>query len=104
MTIQRGFIFDLDGTVYLDNDLIDGAKEAIDTLKNRGDKVVFLTNKSIETTGSYIKKLRGLGIEVDNHEVVNSNFLTARYLASKINENEQVMVIGEEPLVEELEK
>lgn len=104
MTIQKGFIFDLDGTVYLDNHLIDGAKEAIDSLKKRGDKVVFLTNKSIETTDSYIEKLTRLGIEVDRHEVVNSNFLTARYLAAEVEKDDQVMVIGEKPLVEELEK
>lgn len=100
--MQKGFIFDLDGTVYLDNRLIDGAREAIQELRDRGDKIVFLTNKSIETIHTYVKKLSGLGISVKREDVVNSNFLTARYLASKLSEGEKVMVIGEQPLYDEL--
>jgi arabinose operon protein AraL len=100
--MQKGFIFDLDGTVYLDNHLIDGAKEAIQELRDRGDKIVFLTNKSIETISAYVKKLTGLGIEVERENVVNSNFLAARYLASNLSKGEKVMVIGEQPLYDEL--
>ena len=100
--MQKGFIFDLDGTVYLDNHLIDGAREAIQELRDRGDKIVFLTNKSIETISAYVKKLTGLGIEVERENVVNSNFLAARYLASNLSKGEKVMVIGEQPLYDEL--
>ncbi len=100
--MQKGFIFDLDGTVYLNNKLVDGAREAINELRERGDKIVFLTNKSIETIQTYVKKLNGLGIEVEQENVVNSNFLAARYLASKLREGEKVMVIGEQPLYDEL--
>lgn len=100
--VKKGFIFDLDGTVYLDNKLIDGAAEAIQKIKERGDKVIFLTNKSIESVGNYVKKLNWLGIETSYDEVVNSNLLTARYLKSQLKENEKALVIGEQPLVDEL--
>ncbi|MGM8215883.1 HAD-IIA family hydrolase [Bacillaceae bacterium W0354] len=100
--MQRGFIFDLDGTVYVDNRLIDGAEESIKKLQARGDKVVFLTNKSIETIEAYVDKLTRLGIEVKRENVINSNFLTARYLASRLEQDEKVFVIGEEPLYDEL--
>ncbi|GIO27020.1 HAD-IIA family hydrolase [Ornithinibacillus bavariensis] len=100
--MQKGFIFDLDGTVYIDNQLIDGAAEAIKELKERGDKVVFLTNKSIETVSAYVEKLTKLGITVTRENVINSNFLVARYLASRISSEEKVMVIGEQPLLDEL--
>ncbi|HLS09857.1 MAG TPA: HAD-IIA family hydrolase [Lentibacillus sp.] len=100
--VKKGFIFDLDGTVYLDNKLIDGAADAIRKLKERGDKVIFFTNKSIESIGNYVKKLKGLGIEASYNEVVNSNLLTARYLKSQIKKGEKVLAIGEQPLIDEL--
>ncbi|GGB56583.1 HAD-IIA family hydrolase [Virgibacillus dakarensis] len=100
--MAKGFIFDLDGTVYLDNKLIAGAAETISHLRDRGDKVVFLTNKSIETIQNYVEKLNRLGINTDYHEVINSNYLVARYLKSRLKQNEKVMVIGEQPLFDEL--
>lgn len=100
--MKRGFIFDLDGTVYIDDQLIEGAREAIQELQERGDTIVFLTNKSIETIASYVKKLRKLGIDINQENVVNSNYLTARYLKSKLLPNEKVMVIGEQPLYDEI--
>ena len=99
---MKGYIFDLDGTVYLDDKLIEGAKEAIAELQNRGDQVVFLTNKSIATRMQYVEKLRNLGISVQLNQVINSNYITAKYLQGKLNEQEAVLVIGEQPLIDEL--
>lgn len=99
---MKGFIFDLDGTVYLDEDIIDGAVEAIRELKNRGDKVVFLTNKSISTRLDYVNKLKRLGIDATLDQVINSNYITARYLKDHLKTGESVLVIGEQPLFEEL--
>ncbi len=101
-TLTRGFIFDLDGTVYLDEEMIEGAAEAIAALKLRGDKVVFLTNKSISTRMDYVKKLRKLGIDVELDEVINSNFITAKFLKEVLETGEAALVIGEQPLLEEL--
>jgi len=102
--LQKGFIFDLDGTVYIDNNLVEGAAEAIDHLRKRGDKVVFLTNKSIETINEYVEKLNKLGIKATKSEVINSNLLVGRYLQTKMKRGEKVLVIGEKPLYEKLEK
>ncbi|MDQ0271636.1 HAD-IIA family hydrolase [Cytobacillus purgationiresistens] len=100
--MTRGFIFDLDGTVYLGEQLIEGAAEAIATLKQRGDKVVYLTNKSISSRMDYVEKLKGLGIEVGLDEVINSNFITAKFLKQFLETGEAALVIGEQPLLEEL--
>ncbi len=102
VSLKRGYIFDLDGTIYVDDLLIDGAIEAIQELRNDGHKIVFLTNKSIDTIDSYVKKLQRLGIDVSHEHVVNSNYLTARYLSSRMGPDEKVMVIGEQPLLDEL--
>ncbi len=99
---MRGYIFDLDGTVYLEDKLIEGAKEAIAELQNRGDRVVYLTNKSIATRMQYVEKLQKLGIPAELNQVINSNYMTAKYLQARLNANEAVLVIGEQPLIEEL--
>jgi arabinose operon protein AraL len=99
----KGFIFDLDGTVYLGDEPIEGAAQAINTLKNRGDRVVFLSNKPISTRKSYVDKLNKMGIKTKLDEVLNSNFILANYLKSELKDGEAVYVIGEAPLIEELE-
>ena len=71
--MKRGFIFDLDGTVYLGERSIEGAAEAINTIRKRGDKVVFLTNKSIARREDYVEKLNKMGIETTLEQVINSN-------------------------------
>ncbi|MBD7984501.1 HAD-IIA family hydrolase [Sporosarcina sp. Sa2YVA2] len=100
--MRRGYIFDLDGTIYLDDDFIPGVPEAIQSLKTRGDKVVFLTNKSIARRKDYVTKLNGMGIEVELNEVINSNYITALYLKNDMVPGDAAYVIGEEPLVDEL--
>jgi hypothetical protein len=60
----QGFIFDLDGTVYLGEKLISGADDTILTLRNMGKKVVFLSNKPLYTREDYARKLTNMGVRV----------------------------------------
>ncbi len=102
VTMVKGYIFDLDGTVYLDDQIIDGAVETINRLREAGNKVVFLTNKSIATRNDYVTKLNKLGIHANLSEVINSNYIAVKYLKEHMKEQDSVLVIGEEPLFEEL--
>lgn len=99
---MRGFIFDLDGTIYVGDNIIDGVADAIKELKARGDKVVFLTNKSIAKRTDYVEKLNSLGIDVELNEVINSNYITAHYLKANMSAEDTAYVIGEQPLFDEL--
>ncbi|USG67634.1 HAD-IIA family hydrolase [Brevibacillus ruminantium] len=99
---MKGFIFDLDGTVYLGDQLIEGAAEAIQTLRSRGDKVVFLSNKPIATRQSYADKLTQMGIPTAVEDVLNSSLIAARYLQQVMKPGENVLVIGEQPIRDEL--
>ncbi|MFM1651700.1 HAD-IIA family hydrolase [Brevibacillus sp. B_LB10_24] len=101
---MKGFIFDLDGTVYLGDRLIDGAAEAIRSLRERGDKVVFLSNKPIATRESYAHKLTKMGIPTQLDDVLNSSLIVARYLQSVCKPGDRVLVIGEQPIREELRR
>lgn len=100
--MNKGYIFDLDGTIYLGDQLIEGAKETIEALKQRGDRVIYLTNKSIASREDYVDKLNRLGIPARLNEVINSNVIVAQYLKEHLLTGEAVLAIGEQPLFEEL--
>jgi len=101
MRFFRGYIFDLDGTVYLGERALPGAVETIAELRRRGARCVFLSNKPIESVANYEAKLNRLGIPVEPGDVLNSSVVMARYLR-RVAPNARVYLIGEEPLAEEL--
>lgn len=96
-----GYIFDLDGTIYLGDRLIPGAAEAIATLRSRGDRVVFLTNKPLDSRATYAQKLTHLGIPTDVTDVINSSVVMADYLHRELP-GARVYCIGEPPLLQKL--
>jgi len=99
----KGFIFDLDGTIYRSDKLIPGADGVIRLLRENGRKVVFLSNKPIQTREDYASKLTRLGIPTQPDEVINSTFVMTNYL-KKIAPEGRLFVVGETPFIEELEK
>jgi len=101
MLAYRGYIFDLDGTVYRGEKAIPGAPQTIAALRRRGCGVVFLSNKPLERRQAYAEKLTRLGIPTSPDAVINSSLVLARYLAREMA-GATVFAIGEPPLLEEL--
>jgi len=97
----KGFIFDLDGTVYRGDSLIPGADRVIRLLREKGNKVVFLSNKPLQTREDYASKLTRLSIPTQPDEVINSTFVMTNYL-KKIAPHAKLFVVGETPFIEEL--
>lgn len=80
--IYPGYVFDLDGTVYLDDDLLPGARESIAAIRERGSQVVYLTNKPLDRPATYARKLSDLGIPTEATDVVSSIDALVAYLAA----------------------
>lgn len=99
----QGYLLDLDGTVYRGEKLIPGAKEAISTLRARGRRVLFLSNKPLYSRKHYAQKLSRLGIPAEEKDVINSSFVLAQHLARE-SPGAPVFAIGEPPLLEELQR
>ncbi len=99
----KGFIFDLDGTVYLSDRLIPGADRVIQKLRQVGKRVVFLSNKPLQTREDYASKLTRLGIPTHPEEVINSTFVMVHYLKRHAPEA-RLFVVGELPFIEELKR
>ena len=98
-----GYIFDLDGTIYLGEKLIPGAKETVERLESLSKKIVYLSNKPLQTREDYAAKLTRLGIPTKPEEVLNSSWVMARWL-SRQAPGAAIYVIGEPPLIDELIK
>ncbi len=101
LTDFAGFIFDLDGTIYLGEELIPGAAEVIKEIRRLDKGCIFLSNKPIARRENYAEKLTRLGIETSPEEVINSSLVTADYLARN-SPGATVYVLGEKSLMEEL--
>lgn len=100
--IPKAFIFDLDGTIYLGDHLIEGAKESLRWVRKTGAKVKFVTNNPRFSRKFYLDKLQRLGIETSIDEVITSAQITASYLLQNKNQYGKVYVIGEDQLLKEL--
>ena len=100
---KQGFIFDLDGTIYLGEQLIPGAAEAVNGLRRKGKRLAFLSNKPIALREDYAKKLNRLGIPCCVEEVINSSLVLARYL-QKTRPGARVYPVAEAPVIKDLER
>lgn len=97
-----GYIFDLDGTIYLGDLLLPGAAELLARLRAEGRRVAFLSNNPTKTREQYVVKLRGLGLEAELGEVVNSSHVMVQWLLEHAP-GATLFVCGEAPLIGELE-
>lgn len=95
------FLFDMDGTLYIGDQLFDFTGELLETIRANGGKYLFMTNNSSKSVTDYIKKLHALGIEADREDFMTSSQATAYYL-HKHHEGKTLYVCGTESLKEEL--
>ena len=70
--IYPGYVFDLDGTVYLGEALLPGAAETIAALRAAGSRLIYVTNKPLQTAADYAAKLTRLGVSTARDDVVTS--------------------------------
>ncbi len=79
----RGFVFDLDGTVYLGEHLLPGAQRAVQSVRDAGRSILFMTNKPLEPSAAYAEKLTRLGLPTEPDHVVSSLDALVGYLQAK---------------------
>ena len=87
------FLLDMDGTLYLGDEVFDGAIGFIDTLSRTGRRYIYLTNNSSRAGEDYIARLRRLGFPCERENVFTSGMATGMYL-QKHYPSERVYVLG----------
>ena len=95
------FLFDMDGTLYLGDQLYPFTKELLKQIKLKNKRYMFMTNNSSKSVEDYIIKLKKLGIEATSDEFITSSQATAYYLKNNMPEK-KLYVCGTESLKKEL--
>ncbi|MGI8984122.1 MAG: HAD-IIA family hydrolase [Acidimicrobiales bacterium] len=93
------WILDLDGVVWLADDVIPGVPGAIERLRADGHSILFLTNNSSRRVSDLVEKFHGMGIPVDADEIVTS----AQAAATMLEPGSVALVCAGEGVREALE-
>ncbi|MGO4972477.1 HAD-IIA family hydrolase [[Clostridium] aminophilum] len=97
------FILDMDGTLYLGDDVFEGAVDFIHTLERTGKQYIYLTNNSSRAGADYIGRLRRLGFPCEKENVFTSGMATGLYLQQNYP-GKKCCVVGTKAFREELER
>jgi HAD superfamily hydrolase (TIGR01457 family) len=98
---KRLFLLDMDGTLYLGNKLIDGAKAFLQELRRQKKRYLYLTNNSSKSVVHYQDKLAHLGIEASPEEFYTSSMAAIQYLKQH-HLGRVVYCMGTHSLIDEL--
>lgn len=97
----KGYLIDLDGTMYKGKEIIPEAADFIERLRRANKPFLFLTNNSTANADSVTQKLKKVSnVEAYPNEVFTSTSATVHYLKQK--NAKRVHVIGEAGLLEGL--
>ena len=77
---KRLFLFDMDGTIYRENELFDGVIELLGEIEHKGGRYVFITNNPSKSIKDYASKLRKMGVV----GIKGENFFTSTQAAIAI--------------------
>ena len=97
------FALDMDGTIYLGEQWIAGAKEFLGKIEASGRSYVFLTNNSSKNPAVYVEKLHRMGWDVGEDKIITSGQATIFYLQQHFP-GKKVFLLGNPLLQEEFEQ
>lgn len=104
LTKKKLFLFDMDGTVYLEERLFDGVKELLETIERKGGRYVFVTNNASKSVKDYVLKMQRFGLK----NVTEENFFTSAQatlqLLKEYHSKDLIYVQASAALVKELEQ
>lgn len=99
----KAFLFDLDGTIYLDDVLIGDVKNTLNKFRDNGITVAYLTNNSSKTDDEYLEKLKRIGI-YDERDVFYSSLDGAVDYLNFYHKDLTVYPVATKEVVNHLEK
>ena len=87
-------LLDLDGTVYVGPDPVPHAVESLTTAARIGVRLVYTTNNAARTPAEVGNQLRGLGLELEDSQVLTSSQVAAHYIVATLGIGAQVLPVG----------
>lgn len=96
------FILDMDGTIYLGNELFPFTKDFLKKVEDTGREYYFFTNNSSKSQQAYIEKLARLGIQIKKEQMLISSHVIIKYL-KEYYDKKSIYVVGTPSLIQEFE-
>jgi phospholysine phosphohistidine inorganic pyrophosphate phosphatase len=93
----KGLLLDLDGTLYVGEEAVPGAREAVQRLKAAGLALRYVTNTTRMPRRAVVERLRALGFEATEDKV----FTPAR-AAARLMRNKRCLALVDGSLLEDL--
>jgi 4-nitrophenyl phosphatase len=103
MKQYKGYLIDLDGTMYRGKEVIKEAGDFVRRLKEKGLPYLFVTNNSSRRPEQVAEKLQTFGISAEKEQVFTTSMATAQFIADK-KPGSTAYVIGEEGIRSALEE
>ena len=75
-----GILFDLDGVLYIGDQVVPGAIAALETIKSKGIPCRFITNTSTKTANDIALKIRAMRFDIEEEEIFSAVSATRDYL------------------------
>lgn len=97
----EGLLLDLSGVVYVQDEAVPGAAEALRRLRDRGTPIRLVTNTTMRPRRSILERLERLGLEADPSELLTPATLAAKRCAEAGYESVSLVVLDD--LREDLE-
>lgn len=98
---KKYFLFDIDGTLAVDDTLYDGSKELIDHIEAIGGRAFYITNNSVKSRKDYRVKFRKWGIETEESQFMTASYATCEYL-KRHYADKKLFILGTPSFVEEV--
>lgn len=83
---KKLFLLDMDGTIYLGDELFDGTLDFLRTVRERGGKYLFVTNNSSRSVSAYVDRLSSMGIASTADDFLTSVDALIWYMRSKYDD------------------
>ncbi len=103
MNNKKLFLFDIDGTLAVEEDLYDGTREMLAYIEEIGGKACFITNNSTKSNRDYVEKFKKWGFDTQEDQFVTAGYMTTKYLLENFRD-EKIFVVGTASFVEELRR
>ena len=94
------FVLDMDGTIYLGNELFPFTKDFLKKVEETGREYYFFTNNSSKSQQAYIEKLDNLGIPIKKEQMMISSHVIIKYLKEHYD-GKSIYVVGTSSLIQE---
>lgn len=99
--MKHGFLIDMDGVIFIENNVIPGAADFISTLLTEEIPFSFMTNNSQRTPYDGVAKLEKMGITIEEKHVYTSAMATGHFMGQQFPKG-TAFVLGEGGLINSL--